>query len=178
MSALAPPAPPLLRRPAPVAVAACTLSALALARFGLEPRALVAAFVLSTLTVLSAVDVERRIIPNRIVLPAACVVLVAQTALSPDRAPEWVLAALGTALLLLLPLLGRPGAMGMGDVKLGLLLGAALGRDVVGALLLGAVAAMPVALYVLARGGHDARRASIPYGPFLSLGAALVLLSG
>jgi leader peptidase (prepilin peptidase) / N-methyltransferase len=68
--------------------------------------------------------------------------------------------------------------MGMGDVKLGFLLGAALGRDVITALALGSLAALPVALYVFARRGRGAREATLPYGPFLALGAAVVLLTG
>jgi leader peptidase (prepilin peptidase)/N-methyltransferase len=157
--------------------AACALSVVALARFGPEPRALVAAFVLSTLAVLSAIDVERRLLPNRIVLPATAVVLSAQTAFFPERAAEWALASIGAALVLFLPLLVRPSAMGMGDVKLGLLLGAALGEAVVPALALGAVSAVPVAVYLLVRGGPQARKTTIPFGPFLAFGAAVVLLA-
>jgi leader peptidase (prepilin peptidase) / N-methyltransferase len=158
--------------------AACTLAGLAFVRFGPGPRALVAAFVLSVLALLSAIDVERRLLPNRIVLPATAAVLVAQTAFFPDRALEWALASVGAALVLFLPLLVYPAGMGMGDVKLALLLGAALGKGVVAGLALGALSAMPVALYVLLRGGSQARKAVLPFGPFLALGAAVVLLFG
>ncbi|MGH3033356.1 MAG: prepilin peptidase [Gaiellaceae bacterium] len=174
------PAERLVRPPALAAagLAACMLCALALAQFGVGPHALIAAFVLSTLAVLSAIDVERRLLPNRIVLPATAVVLAAQTAFFPERAAEWVLASVGAALVLFLPLLVHPSAMGMGDVKLGLFLGAALGKAVVPALALGALSAVPVALYMLARGGPQARKATLPFGPFLALGAAVVLLFG
>lgn len=158
--------------------AACALSVVALARFGPEPRALVAAFVLSTLAVLSAIDLERRLLPNRIVLPATVLVLSAQTAFFPERAAEWVLASVGAALVLFLPLLVHPSGLGMGDVKLGLLLGAALGEAVVPALALGALSAVPVAVYLLIRRGPGARKAALPYGPFLAFGAAVVLLAG
>jgi prepilin signal peptidase PulO-like enzyme (type II secretory pathway) len=63
--------------------------------------------------------------------------------------------------------------MGMGDVKLGVLLGVALGQDVVAALLIGMLSAVPAALFVMSRG----RAAALPYGPFLALGAAVVLLA-
>jgi prepilin signal peptidase PulO-like enzyme (type II secretory pathway) len=169
---------PLLRRPALPLITASAAFALVFARFGIAPEGFVAAVVLSTLAVLAAIDLERRIIPNAIVLPSAAVVLCAQTVFFPARAAEWALAAFGAALFLLLPALVHPGAMGMGDVKLGFLLGAALGRDVIAALALGSLTALPVALYVFARRGRGARGATLPYGPFLALGAAVVLLAG
>jgi leader peptidase (prepilin peptidase)/N-methyltransferase len=123
------------------------------------------------LVVLAAIDLERRIIPNRIVLPAVVLILAAQIALSPDRALEWTAASLGAALFLLLPLLVYPSGMGMGDVKLALLLGAGLGWAIVPALVAGLFAAFIVALVVLVRGGLAARKTALPFGPFLVLGA-------
>jgi leader peptidase (prepilin peptidase)/N-methyltransferase len=123
------------------------------------------------LVVLAAIDLERRIIPNRIVLPAVVLILAAQIALSPDRALEWTAASLGAALFLLLPLLVYPSGMGMGDVKLALLLGAGLGWAIVPALVAGLFAAFIVALVVLVRGGLAARKTALPFGPFHVLGA-------
>jgi leader peptidase (prepilin peptidase)/N-methyltransferase len=123
------------------------------------------------LVVLAAIDLERRIIPNRIVLPAVVLILAAQITLSPDRALEWTAASLGAALFLLLPLLVYPSGMGMGDVKLALLLGAGLGWAIVPALVAGLFAAFIVALVVLVRGGLAARKTALPFGPFLVLGA-------
>jgi leader peptidase (prepilin peptidase) / N-methyltransferase len=169
---------PLLGHPAVHVAAAGVAFALAFARFGVKPQGFIAAVLLSTLAILAAVDLERRIIPNAVVLPAAAAVLTAQAVFFPARAGEWGLAAFGAALFLLVPAVVQPGAMGMGDVKLGFLLGAALGRDVIVAFALGSLAALPVALYVFARGGRSARKATLPYGPFLALGAAVVLLAG
>jgi leader peptidase (prepilin peptidase)/N-methyltransferase len=167
----------LALKPASVVTAALGLSGLAIGRFGFGPRGLVAVFVLCTLVALSAIDLEHRVLPNRIVLPATAIVLAAQVAFFPGRSPEWILAAVGAAFVLFLPLLFYPGGMGMGDVKLALLLGAALGRDVIGALALGAVAAVPVAVWLLVRGGREARKTAFPFGPFLALGAAVVILA-
>jgi leader peptidase (prepilin peptidase)/N-methyltransferase len=108
-------------------------------RFGLTAQALVASFVCAVLVAISATDLEHRIVPNRIVVPAAAVVLAAQTALHPS--PEWALAALGASGFLLVAAIAYPAGMGMGDVKLALLMGAALGRVVPVALLLGMLAA-------------------------------------
>jgi prepilin signal peptidase PulO-like enzyme (type II secretory pathway) len=164
----------LLRSPAIVAPVVFAVVALA---FGILPfdHAVVAAVTGGTLVVLSAIDLERGIIPNRIVLPAAGVVLVAQMVLFPDHAAEWALAAFLSAFFLMLPQLIGRNWMGMGDVKLGLLLGAALGWGVLGAVLLAFVCVLPVALIVLLRGGVAARKTTIPFGPFLSLGALIIL---
>ena len=160
----------------PVAVAPFVVGVVALA-FAILPldRAVVAALTGATLVVLSATDLERGTIPNRIVLPAAVIVLAAQIALFPDRAAEWVLAAILSAFVLMLPQLMGRSWMGMGDVKLGLLLGAALGWAVIGAVLLAFVCVFPVALLVLLRGGIAARKTTIPFGPFLALGALIIL---
>src|SRR5580765_3980590 len=109
------------------------------ARFGLSGKAVVGAGFVTVLVLLSAIDLNTRLIPNVIVLPATAVALVAQIALYPDHALEWVLASLGAALFLFLALLVVPGGMGMGDVKLGALMGAVLGTSVVAAILVGLV---------------------------------------
>lgn len=155
---------------------AATLAALALVHDGGSgARGAIHAFLACVLVVLAGIDLERRVIPNRIVLPAAALVLAAQVVAFPSQAGEWGLAALGTATLLYLPSLFDPQNIGMGDVKLGLLLGAGLGRDVLGALMLGFLSVVPVALYLLARHGADARRSTLPLGPFLAFGALAVL---
>jgi leader peptidase (prepilin peptidase) / N-methyltransferase len=164
----------LLRRPAVPLAFAVAVIALAFATLPLD-RAVVAAFTGAVLVLLSAIDLERGIIPNRIVLPAAAIVLVMQVALFPDQALEWVLAAIVVALVFMAAHMINPTWMGMGDVKLTLLLGAALGWGVVGAVLIGFLCTFPVALVVLVRGGLQARKTSIPFGPFLSLGALIVL---
>jgi leader peptidase (prepilin peptidase)/N-methyltransferase len=155
---------------------AAPLVALALFRFGFGGQFAIAALVIASLCVLAAIDITERRLPNRIVLPSAAVVLAAQTALYPDHALEWVLAAGGAALFLLLPLLVHRSAVGMGDVKLALLLGAALGSAVMTALVLASVAAAVYAAVLLMRGGAAARKSSIAFGPFLAFGAIVALL--
>jgi leader peptidase (prepilin peptidase)/N-methyltransferase len=117
-------------------------------------------------------------LPNWIVLPSAALVLTLQLALFPGDALEWVVASLGCFALLLALAVVRPGGIGMGDAKLGLLLGAGLGIDVAMAMLVGCLALWPVAAYILARDGLDARSKALPLGPALALGAALVTLAG
>jgi len=145
-------------------------------KFGVTGSAFVAAFFCIALVAVSGTDVEHQIIPNRIVLPAAVLVLAANTALHPSF--EWGLGALGASGFLFAAALAYPKGMGMGDVKLALLMGAALGRTVPVALMLGMVAALVPGLYLLARHGSAARKMRIPFGPFLALGSVVALFWG
>jgi leader peptidase (prepilin peptidase)/N-methyltransferase len=144
--------------------------------FGPTGKALLAAFFCAVLVALSAIDLEHRIVPNRIVLPAAAVVLAAQTALQPGA--EWALGALGASGFLFVAALAYPAGMGMGDVKLALLLGAMLGRLVSVGLMIGMLAALVPSLVLLARHGSEARKMGIPFAPFLALGALVALYAG
>jgi leader peptidase (prepilin peptidase) / N-methyltransferase len=145
-------------------------------RFGLHPETLVASFFCLALVTVSATDLEHRIIPNRIVLPAAVVVLVGQTLVHPS--PEWAIAAVGASGFLLAAALVYPAGMGMGDVKLALLLGAMLGRTVPVALFLGMLAALAPGVYLLAKHGSKGRKMGVPLAPFLGLGAVAALFWG
>lgn len=159
-----------------VGALAIALGALAFASYPLGAGAIIAAFVTVVLVLLAAIDIEQRIIPNRIVLPAAAIVLVGRVAEFPHRGLEFPIAALAAALVLLLPNLVNRSAMGMGDVKLGLLLGAALGWGALGAILITLLCVGPVAVVILIRGGSSARKATMPLGPFFAVGALVVLI--
>jgi leader peptidase (prepilin peptidase)/N-methyltransferase len=150
----------------------------ALVRFGVTPDGLTMAFFFAVLVTLSVIDLERRVLPNAIVLPSAAVVLAAQLALHPSHAGEWVLAAAGAGGLLFVLFLINPAGMGMGDVKLALLLGAALGAQVIPALLIASFSVWPFGLYTLVRHGAAGRKMAIPFGPFLAFGALLAALLG
>ena len=144
--------------------------------FGLSFEALIAAFFCSVLVAVSAIDLEHRIIPNRIVLPATVVVLAANT--MHDLTPEWAIAALGASGFLFAAAVAYPAGMGMGDVKLALLMGAALGKTVSVALLAGMLTAMIPSLVLFARHGAKARKMGIPFGPFLAIGSVIALFWG
>jgi leader peptidase (prepilin peptidase)/N-methyltransferase len=146
-----------------------------LVHFGLGSQGFIAAGLAAVLAVLSAIDLEFKVLPNRIVLPAAGVALVAQTLLV-EQSSEWLVAGGAAAAIALLPAVIKPGSLGMGDVKLALLLGFVLGWDVVSALMLGSLAAFPVALWILWTQGTGARKQAIPFGPFMAIGAVLALL--
>ncbi len=145
-------------------------------RFGIGWNAAIAAFVCAVLVAISAIDLEHRIVPNRIVLPAAAVTLVARTLVDPSV--EWLLAGLGASLFLFLAALAYPKGMGMGDVKLALLLGFAVGRSVPAALMVGMLAALVPSMVLFARHGAAARKMGIPFAPFLAIGGVAALFAG
>ena len=159
-----------------VMVALVGLPVLAFAVLGFGAHAFITAFTAAVLVALAAIDIEHRVLPNRIVVPAAAIVLVAQVAFFPDRALEWVLAGVAAAAFLGLPLIIRRDAMGMGDIKLAVLLGVATGWGVFGAIVIGCLAMFPVALWMLYRNG-SIRNATLPFGPFLAFGTLIVLFT-
>jgi leader peptidase (prepilin peptidase)/N-methyltransferase len=161
---------PLVEAVSGLLVAACAWT------FGLHAEAAVASFFCLALVAVSATDLEHRIIPNRIVLPAAAVVLAAQTAVHPS--PEWAIGAIAASAFLLVAALAYPGGMGMGDVKLALLLGAMLGRTVTVALFVGMFAALVPGIVLLARHGSKGRKMGVPLAPFLALGSLVALFWG
>jgi len=127
---------------------------------------------------LAVTDLERRLIPNRIVYPAMLLAIFFAWAW-PDR--EWWSAFAGGiaafGLMLAIYIVGR-GAMGFGDVKMGMLLGlvAGLGGALTGLLLGAIVAGISIAILLALRlvSRHD----YIPYGPFIAFGGIVALFWG
>ena len=109
-------------------------------------------------------------------VPAAAVALVAHTAIDPTLA--WLVWALVAAGGLFLVVLAYPKGLGMGDVKLALLLGAMLGPSVTVALMIGLFAALIPSAVLVSRHGVAARKMGVPLVPFLSLGAVVALFFG
>jgi len=136
----------------------------------------VAGFFVVVLVAISIVDVRRRIVPNRLVLPAAAIVLAARTLIHPSLV--WIAGGAGAAALLLVAAIVRPGGMGMGDVKLALLLGVAVGRSVPLALVIALAAATVPSIAILVRHGSRGRTMAIPFAPFLALGGLVALVVG
>jgi leader peptidase (prepilin peptidase)/N-methyltransferase len=155
-----------------LAVAACVLL-----RYGPSAAGLIAAATCAVLVVLSLIDHETHRLPNRIVLPSAALVLLARLATEPEHWAAWVGAGVGAFACLLVLGLAYPAGLGMGDVKLALLLGAALGGAVLTALFLGTLAAGVAGVVLIARDGREARRRAIAFGPFLAFGAIATILT-
>ncbi len=166
----------LIPRHALVPVFCIGLPLLAVGAFGLERQALIAAVASVVLTVLAAIDLEHRILPNRIVLPATAVLLALQLILFPGDWLQWLLAGPAAAAFLALPLIVRRDAMGMGDIKLAVLLGTIVGWDVFGAIVVGCLAIVPIALWMRVREG-SIKGATLPFGPFLAFGTLVILFT-
>jgi leader peptidase (prepilin peptidase)/N-methyltransferase len=132
----------------------------------------------TTLLAVTLTDLERRVIPNKILL-AAAVAGVAIAALGdPASLPERALAAVAAGGGLFLVALAYPRGMGLGDVKLVAVMGLYLGRNVAPAILVALIAGSAVGLLLIARHGAGARKRAIPFGPFLALGGVVGLLAG
>jgi leader peptidase (prepilin peptidase)/N-methyltransferase len=157
------------------AAVAFALAAASFLHFGVTARGFIAALFTVVLVVLSAIDIEQGILPNRIVFPATGVVLALQLAFFPEHALEWVLSSLGAGLFFLVAYLTYRAGLGLGDVKFALLLGAGLGKGVVLGIFVGMFAAGVAGLIIIGRQGFEARKKTIPLGPFLAFGAVISL---
>jgi leader peptidase (prepilin peptidase)/N-methyltransferase len=125
------------------------------------------------------IDLEHRIIPNRLTLLGAILALVLGTLLDPAGEPERLIAGLAAGGFLLLAALAYPGGMGMGDVKLAAVMGLFLGRAVAPAILIALLAGVLFGALVIARhGAHEGRKTAVPFGPFLAVGAIVAVYAG
>jgi leader peptidase (prepilin peptidase) / N-methyltransferase len=130
------------------------------------------------LTTITLTDLERRIIPNKVLIVAAVLCVAIATPTDPGGLPERAIAATAAGGLLFLAALAYPAGMGLGDVKLAATMGLFLGRAVAPAILVALFAGSLVGLALIARHGAKARKMAIPFGPFLALGGVVGLLAG
>jgi leader peptidase (prepilin peptidase)/N-methyltransferase len=132
----------------------------------------------SMLLAVTLTDLERRIIPNKILLVGTVIGLVIVAISDPGSVPERLAAGAGAGGVLFLAALAYPGGMGMGDVKLAAAMGVFLGVEVVPAMLIALLAGSAVGIAMMIRHGAAARKQAIPFGPFLALGGVAGLLAG
>jgi leader peptidase (prepilin peptidase) / N-methyltransferase len=125
------------------------------------------------------IDLEHRIIPNRLTALGAALAVIIGLALDPSGEPERLIAAAAAGGFLLLAALAYPGGMGMGDVKLAAVLGLFLGRAVAPAILVALLSGVLFGVFVIARKGQrEGRKTAVPFGPFLALGALVAVFAG
>jgi leader peptidase (prepilin peptidase)/N-methyltransferase len=125
------------------------------------------------------IDLEHRIIPNKLTALGAIVAIGLGTALDPSGEPERLIAGAAAGGFLLIAALAYPGGMGMGDVKLAGVMGLFLGSAVAPALLIALISGVLVGAVVIARKGAQAgRKTAVPFGPFLALGAIVAVYAG
>lgn len=132
----------------------------------------------TALLAVTLTDLERRVIPNKILVVAALLGAAIAAVGDPGSLPERAIAAAAAGGLLFAAALAYPRGMGLGDVKLAATMGVFLGRNVAPALLVALLAGSLVGLAMIARDGAGARKRAIPFGPFLALGGVVGLLAG
>jgi len=130
------------------------------------------------LIAVAGIDLDHRIIPNKILLPAAIWGLAATVAFRPDNIDDSLIAGGIAFTALLLAAVAYPAGMGMGDVKLAGVMGIYLGSGVAPAMLAAFLAGSLVGLAIIAREGRDARKKGVPFGPFLALGGLIGVFAG
>ncbi len=144
---------------------------------GTEPRLLVTAAFIAVLIAITFIDIDHRIIPDRIVLPATLIGLAASIALQPARWWVFIAAALGAGGFLFMLGLIWAGGMGFGDVKMALMMGSVLGPSVIVAMFVAFLVGGLSGVVALVS-GRKGRRDKMPFGPFLAAGSALAALWG
>jgi leader peptidase (prepilin peptidase)/N-methyltransferase len=170
-----------------IELATGTLFALSVLKFGLSVEAVLFAALFWVLVVLTVIDLEHRLLPNRVVYPAFVVGWVALIAIAlvhdvPERLVDGAVGAIVFGGFFFLVAFLFPAGMGGGDVKLGFVLGTFLGYlDGIGLVLVGMFLAfllgsiVGVGLVIFAGKG---RKTMVPFGPFLSLGSILAVFVG
>ena len=153
------------------------LFAVAAYEFGLGLELLSALVLIATLIALAGIDLEHRLLPNAIVGPAALAGLTLSVLESPERWWVCLVSALAVAGGLFALALARPGGMGMGDVKMGGMLGAFLGPYAALAVFLGALCGAITGGLLMATGKMQ-RRQALPFGVFMALGGIVTLFIG
>ncbi len=161
-------------------------------RYGLEVEFFLLAAGVSLMMVVALTDLEHGIIPNKIILPSLVLLIILSpfwTELGLSRSflgndnlggtlVNSILTGLGAFLFFLVIAMIYPNGMGGGDVKLGGVIGLLVGYP--GALLalwLAVVGAGVIAIGLVVL-GKLGRKDTMPFGPFLSLGAVVALLAG
>jgi leader peptidase (prepilin peptidase)/N-methyltransferase len=161
-----------------VEAATALLCALVVVVKGIEPEALLGIVFVLLLVPITLIDLEHRLIPNKLTLLGAVLGLALVAVFLTDELPEHLIAAAAAGGFLLVAALVYPAGMGMGDVKLAAVMGIFLGRAVGPAMFVALFAGSFVGIAMMARYGAAARKRTIPFGPWLALGALVGLFAG
>ena len=132
----------------------------------------------AALIALAGIDLDHKLLPNKIVYPLAAYGLIATALVERDDLVEHVVAGAGAFAFLLAAVIAYPRGMGMGDVKLAGAMGLYLGASVIPALLVAFLSGSVAGIVILAREGAAARKKAIPFGVFLALGGIVGVLAG
>jgi leader peptidase (prepilin peptidase)/N-methyltransferase len=155
------------------------LCALVVIAKGADEDALLGLALVLLLVPVALIDLDHRIIPNKLMLLGAVAAPALVLLTRPDDLVEHVVAGAAAGGFFLLAVLAYPRGMGMGDVKLAAVLGLFLGRAVGPAVFVALISGTLVGAAVIARkGAREGRKTAVPFGPFLALGAVVALFAG
>ena len=172
-------APIAKRYPLVEAMTALLFGAVALVHLDDTPRLILGIVLVAFLVPIALIDLDHKLIPNRMTAPAAILAVVLGSALDPGGEVERLIAGTAACAALALPSLLHPSGMGMGDAKLVGVMGLFLGQAIVPAFFIAFVAGTVVGIAILMRKGmSEGRRTKIPFGPFLALGGGVGVLAG
>jgi leader peptidase (prepilin peptidase) / N-methyltransferase len=132
----------------------------------------------AALIALAGIDLDHKLLPNKIVYPLAAYGVIATLLVDRDDLVENLVSGAGAFAFLLAAVIAYPRGMGMGDVKLAGAMGLYLGAAVIPALLVAFLSGSVVGIAILAREGAAARKKAIPFGVFLALGGIVGVLAG
>jgi leader peptidase (prepilin peptidase)/N-methyltransferase len=171
---------PIARRyPLVEAMTAVLFGAVAVVHLHDAPRLVLGIVLVAFLVPIALIDLDHKLIPNRLTAPAAILAIVLGTALDPGGEVGRLIAGLAAATALAVPSLLHPSGMGMGDAKLVGVLGLFLGEAIVPAFFIAFVAGTALGIAIILRKGmSEGRRTKIPFGPFLALGGVVGVLAG
>jgi leader peptidase (prepilin peptidase)/N-methyltransferase len=135
------------------------------------------ASLVALLGVVTVSDVRTRLVPDAALVAGMAVALPVCLLSDPGGLPERLLCGLAAGGFLLIAALIRPDGMGLGDVKLAGVLGVYLGAGIGEAMTVAFAAGSIAGLFLLARHGWSARSRTIPFAPFLAIGALVALVA-
>jgi len=170
--------PPSRRRKLFVATLTAGLFAALTLQIGFEPRLAPALLLTALIVPASVIDLNHRIIPNAINFPGALLVFAVASIAEPDRMAEFAIGGVACFLFLGLAWVISPKGMGLGDVKMALMIGLGTGRYSFVAMFAGFLASTALSLYLIARHGRKAGKTTFPFGPFLAFGTVIALMWG
>jgi leader peptidase (prepilin peptidase) / N-methyltransferase len=165
------------RYPAVELLTAVTFAAVVAVR-GFDDNLLLELPFVACLIALAGIDLDHKLLPNKLVYPMALYGLAATAIVDTDDLVEHVIAGAGGFLFLFIAVLAYPRGMGMGDVKLAGAMGLYLGLSLIPAMLTAFLTGSLVGLGMMAREGVQARKKAVPFGVFLALGGVVGLLAG
>jgi leader peptidase (prepilin peptidase)/N-methyltransferase len=172
-------AAPISARYPLVEAGTAALCALVVLVLGATSEALVGVVLVLLLVPITLIDLQTQRIPNVFTYSGAVVAVALIATLRTGELTEHLIAGLGAGAFLFVAWFAYPSGMGLGDVKLALVLGLFLGRAVAPAMMVALVSGTLVGAVVMARVGVEkGRKTRVPFGPFLALGGVVGVLAG